>query len=69
MNFKNGFNWDEEPPVSPSGQYLNSSVLSLNIIAVHETEIPIDDSLAMETIEMLFLPINPRFSSLMVLFL
>ncbi|XP_059660919.1 wax ester synthase/diacylglycerol acyltransferase 7-like [Cornus florida] len=54
-------------PASPSSQYLNSSVLSLYIIAVLEVEIPIfDDSLTMSLLKDVFLPINPRFSSIMV---
>ncbi|GMP54598.1 hypothetical protein CsSME_00019712 [Camellia sinensis var. sinensis] len=53
-------------PVSPSGQYLNSSVLSLSILAVLESEIPIDDSQTMSLLKNVFLPINPRFSSIMV---
>lgn len=53
-------------PVSPSGQYFNSSVLSLTILAVLETEVPIDDSQAMALLRDVFLPINPRFSSIMV---
>ncbi|KAE9457678.1 hypothetical protein C3L33_10431, partial [Rhododendron williamsianum] len=55
-----------EMPVSPTGQYFNSSVLSLSILAVLETEIPIDDSPTMTLLKEVFLPINPRFSSIMV---
>lgn len=54
-------------PVSPTGQYLKSSVLSLSIIAVLESEIPIDDSSTFSLLQDVFLPINPRFSSIMVL--
>ncbi|KAH7533351.1 hypothetical protein FEM48_Zijuj04G0121700 [Ziziphus jujuba var. spinosa] len=53
-------------PVSPTGQYLNSSVLSLSIIAVLEIGVTINDSQTMSLLENLFLPINPRFSSIMV---
>ncbi|XP_010935670.1 wax ester synthase/diacylglycerol acyltransferase 4-like [Elaeis guineensis] len=56
----------ENQPVSPMGQYFSSSALSVNILAIFESEIPIDDSQAMWTLENLFLPINPRFSSIMV---
>jgi hypothetical protein len=66
MKMKDSFTWDEEPPVSPTGQYLRSSVLSVNNIVVMESEIPIDDSPTMETLESQFLPVNPRFSSIMV---
>lgn len=54
-------------PVSPTGQYLNSSVLSLSILGVLESEIPIDDSQTLSLLRDLFLPINSRFSSIMVL--
>ncbi|KAL5989847.1 hypothetical protein ACLOJK_010742 [Asimina triloba] len=53
-------------PVSPTGQYFNSSVLSVGILAVFESEIPIDDSPTMAMLTHTFLPINPRFSSIMV---
>jgi len=55
-----------EEPVSPTGQYLNSKTLSLTIIGILESEIPIDDSCAMDLLQNLFLPISPRFSSIMV---
>lgn len=55
-----------DEPVSPTGQYFNSSVLSVAILVVFEFDIPIDDSPTMSTLENLFLPINPRFSSIMV---
>lgn len=57
-------------PVSPIGQYLNSSVLSIHIIGVLEFDNPIDDAsrLALYIIDV-FLPINHRFSSIMVTFL
>lgn len=52
--------------VSPTGQYLNSSVLSLTILGVLETEIPIHDLQTFSLLRDLFLPINSRFSSIMV---
>ncbi|CAN1219183.1 Wax ester synthase/diacylglycerol acyltransferase 11 [Linum perenne] len=52
-------------PVSPSSEYLNNSVISLSIIAVLESEVPIDDSKTLSLLHDLFLPINPRFSSIM----
>jgi len=55
-----------EEPVSPPAQYLNSSVLCVSILAVFELEIPIDDYPAIWELENVFLPINPRFSSVMV---
>ncbi|WCJ30793.1 O-acyltransferase (WSD1-like) family protein [Euphorbia peplus] len=53
--------------VSPIGQYLSSSYLSFSIICVLESEIPLDiDSQAFSLVRDVFLPINPRFSSIMV---
>jgi hypothetical protein len=56
-------------PVSPAGQFLSNSVLSLSVIAVLETEVPFDDSQTVSLLNNVFLPINQRFSSIMVLFL
>lgn len=53
-------------PMSPSAQYLKSSALSLTILGVLELETHIDDSMAMNLLKDVFLPINPRFSSIMV---
>ncbi|KAM7498102.1 hypothetical protein LguiA_022516 [Lonicera macranthoides] len=53
-------------PMSPMGQFIKSSVLSFTIIGVLESEIPIDDSNTMALLQDLFLPINPRFSSILV---
>ncbi|XP_019159173.1 PREDICTED: O-acyltransferase WSD1-like [Ipomoea nil] len=55
-------------PASPCSQYMNSSVLSICNIAVMETSVPIedDDSVILSQIRDVFLPINPRFSSIMV---
>ncbi|MFS8024193.1 putative O-acyltransferase, WSD1, O-acyltransferase WSD1 [Helianthus anomalus] len=53
-------------PVSPTGQYFNSSVLSISIISILEFENPIDDSSSLALVNNVFLPINPRFSSIMV---
>lgn len=58
---------EETEPVSPSGQYLNSSALSLSVLGVLESEIPIDDSQCFSLLKDIFLPINPRFSSIMVI--
>ncbi|KAK9152786.1 hypothetical protein Sjap_000266 [Stephania japonica] len=57
-----------DEPVSPASQYLNSSALSVCIIAVIEFEIPIEDDLQFifAMVNDVFLPINPRFSSIMV---
>ncbi|BFG30074.1 hypothetical protein CerSpe_163470 [Prunus speciosa] len=56
----------EGEPVSPTGQYFNSSTLSVTILAVLEFEVPINDSQTLTLIQDVFLPINPRFSSIMV---
>ncbi|KAF2283238.1 hypothetical protein GH714_043590 [Hevea brasiliensis] len=53
-------------PVSPTGQYFNSSVLSICVLGVLESEVPIDDSPTMSLLQDVFLPINPRFSSIMI---
>ncbi|KAF7819685.1 O-acyltransferase WSD1-like [Senna tora] len=53
-------------PVSPVGQYFNSSVLQIYIIGVLEFEVPLDHSQAIPLLTQLFLPINPRFSSIVV---
>ncbi|KAL5993572.1 hypothetical protein ACLOJK_014497 [Asimina triloba] len=50
-------------PDSPSSQYISSSALSLTILGIFESEIPIDDSAALVLLRDEFLPINPRFSS------
>jgi hypothetical protein len=55
-----------EEPVSPIGQYFNSSSLCLYIIAVLEFEVAIDDLQAFALLKDVFLPISPRFSSIMV---
>nr|GEV26538.1 O-acyltransferase WSD1-like [Tanacetum cinerariifolium] len=53
-------------PVSPIAQYFNSSTLSVSIIGILEFENPFDDSSSLTLINNVFLPINPRFSSIMV---
>ncbi|KAL5992700.1 hypothetical protein ACLOJK_013619 [Asimina triloba] len=53
-------------PASPSSHYISSSTLSLTILAVFETEIPIPNSAALVLLRDHFLPINPRFSSILV---
>ncbi|KAM5584680.1 hypothetical protein ABKV19_004177 [Rosa sericea] len=55
-----------QEPVSPGGQFINSSILSLAILAVLESQVPIDDSQTFFLLKNVFLPINPRFSSIMV---
>ncbi|KAG4911910.1 hypothetical protein AAZX31_19G040900 [Glycine max] len=55
-----------EEPVSPTGQYLTSSSLSVYILGVLESEVPIDDSQTVPLLQNLFLPINSRFSSIMI---
>ncbi|CAL9012445.1 unnamed protein product [Prunus brigantina] len=54
-------------PVSPNGQYFSSDVITLSVLAVLEFEIPIDiESQTMSLLKNVFLPISPRFSSIMV---
>ncbi|KAL9379565.1 hypothetical protein Peur_028047 [Populus x canadensis] len=58
---------DALEPVSPTGQYFNSSALNVSVLGVLETEVPIDDSKTIPFLVDVFLPINPRFSSIMVI--
>ncbi|CAL0332903.1 unnamed protein product [Lupinus luteus] len=53
-------------PVSPIGEYFNSSVLSVSVLGVMETEVAIDVSQIMSLIKSTFLPINMRYSSTMI---
>ncbi|GAA0151480.1 hypothetical protein Leryth_005038 [Lithospermum erythrorhizon] len=53
-------------PVSPGSQYLNSSALSLTVVAVMESEVPIDESLVIHHMIDVITPLNSRFSSVMV---
>ncbi|XP_045820672.1 wax ester synthase/diacylglycerol acyltransferase 4-like [Trifolium pratense] len=57
---------DVTQPVSPSGQYFNTPPLCAYVFGFLESEIPIDDSQTMYLFQHVFLPINPRFSSIMV---
>ncbi|TKY65200.1 O-acyltransferase WSD1 [Spatholobus suberectus] len=59
-------NEEQVEPVSPMGQYFNSSVLCIYIIGVLEFEVPIDDLQTFALVKDVLLPINPRFSSVMV---
>ncbi|KAH8491622.1 hypothetical protein H0E87_023664 [Populus deltoides] len=58
---------DALEPVTPTGQYFNSSALNVSVLGVLETEVPIDDSKTIPFLMDVFLPINPRFSSIMVI--
>jgi len=60
-------NEEQDEPVSPMGQYFNSSALCIYIVGVLEFEVPIHDLQTFTLIKDVFLPINPRFSSIMVL--
>ncbi|MCL7039288.1 hypothetical protein MKW94_028950, partial [Papaver nudicaule] len=53
-------------PATPTGQFFNSASLSVCILAALESEIPIDDSQTMTLLKDVFIPINSRFSSIMV---
>ncbi|KAI3872535.1 hypothetical protein MKX03_012234 [Papaver bracteatum] len=57
---------EETEPASPTGQYYNSKALCISIVAVLESEVPVDDSSALPLLKSVFLPIHPRFSSIMV---
>ncbi|KAL6218453.1 hypothetical protein ACLB2K_011666 [Fragaria x ananassa] len=53
-------------PVSPLGQYFANRVLSVSNLGVLEIEVPIHELPVMSLITNVFLPISPRFSSMMV---
>ncbi|XP_061362880.1 wax ester synthase/diacylglycerol acyltransferase 4-like [Gastrolobium bilobum] len=55
-----------QEPVSPPGQYFSSSVFCSYVFSFLEIAIPIDDLPAITLLKDVFLPINPRFSSIMV---
>ncbi|KAG5033244.1 hypothetical protein JHK85_017226 [Glycine max] len=55
-----------QEPVSPPGQYFNSSVICSYVFGFLEMAVPIDDSQTIPLLKDVFLPINPRFSSIMV---
>ncbi|XP_058730388.1 wax ester synthase/diacylglycerol acyltransferase 4-like [Vicia villosa] len=55
-----------EEPVSPHGQYFNTSFMCSYIFAFLELATSFDVSLAIPLIKDVFIPINPRFSSIMV---
>ncbi|KAK3184113.1 hypothetical protein Dsin_031399 [Dipteronia sinensis] len=65
MEFK-GMEEAAAVPVSPIGYYFNSSLMSISILCVLETEVAIDDSPAFSLLHDVFLPITPRFSSIIV---
>ncbi|KAF7827256.1 O-acyltransferase WSD1 [Senna tora] len=55
-------------PVSPTGQYFNTTVLNISVTCVMESQIPIliDVSEVISLLRTLFLPLSPRFSSIMI---
>ncbi|KAI3987040.1 hypothetical protein MKX01_036830 [Papaver californicum] len=53
-------------PATPTAQFFNSESLSVCVLAALESEIPIDDSQTLSLLKDVFIPINPRFSSIMV---
>ncbi|KAK7286753.1 hypothetical protein RJT34_21974 [Clitoria ternatea] len=55
-----------EEPVSPPGQYFNSSMICSYVFGFVEMAVPVDDLDAVTLLKDVFLPINPRFSSIMV---
>ena len=59
---------DGVEPVSPTGQYLNSKALNSFILAILESQVPIDYLYVSTQLRHLLLPINTRFSSIMVIF-
>lgn len=53
-------------PVSPNGQCLTTSAFTLTVLVVFEFPVPIHDLQTISMLETLFVPINHRFSSVMV---
>ncbi|KAK9150146.1 hypothetical protein Syun_008455 [Stephania yunnanensis] len=52
--------------MTPTGKYFSSSSLNVSVLGVIETETPIvDTSTAIPLLRETFLPVNPRFSSIM----
>ncbi|KAL9243659.1 hypothetical protein vseg_017519 [Gypsophila vaccaria] len=66
INTKHSHEVDEEAePVSPTGLYFSSESMSVYILGILEYAVPIDDLCPLPLLRDLFLPINPRFSSVM----
>jgi len=60
---------DITEPVSPSGRFFNTTLLCAYVFGFLESETPIELSQAKYLFQDVFLPLNPRFSSIMVLLL
>ncbi|KAL1338814.1 hypothetical protein HN51_033397 [Arachis hypogaea] len=60
------FEKDAPMAVSPMSSYLNTSALNVFIMVVFELEIPIDESKIMQVLGDVFVPLNKRFSSIMI---
>ena len=57
----------QQQPLSPTAEYFSSNALSVCIIAILEFEVPMDLVRLVPLVHDVFLPINPRFSSIMVI--
>ncbi|XP_014491736.1 O-acyltransferase WSD1 [Vigna radiata var. radiata] len=62
----NCFEEDVPVPLSPMADYFSSTLINVFVIAVAESEIPIDDSKVQPLLKNKLLPICSRFSSIMV---
>ncbi|KAL4351017.1 hypothetical protein HN51_033398 [Arachis hypogaea] len=60
------FEKDAPMAVSPISSYLNTSAYNVSIMVVFESEIPIDESKVMQVLGDVFVPLNKRFSSIMI---
>ncbi|WVZ01600.1 hypothetical protein V8G54_027669 [Vigna mungo] len=60
------FEEDVPVPLSPMADYFSSTLINVFVIAVAESEIPIDDSKVQPLLKNKLLPICSRFSSIMV---
>ncbi|KAL2331684.1 hypothetical protein Fmac_019265 [Flemingia macrophylla] len=62
--------WSEEEvstPLSPMADYFSSSLINVFVLAVLESDIPIDHSRVAPMLKNAFLPISTRFSSILVM--
>ncbi|XP_027927822.1 O-acyltransferase WSD1-like [Vigna unguiculata] len=62
----NCFEEDVPMPLSPMADYFSSSLINVFVMAVAESEIPIDESKVLPLLKNKLLPICSRFSSIMV---
>ena len=62
----NCFEEDVPMPLSPMADYFSSSLINVFVMAVVESEIPIDESKVLPLLKNKLIPMCSRFSSIMV---